>query len=150
MPDSKYASRSVARKLSKVDNYPEINQAAIKEMHRQVGALQIDPRTGLAYRGVLVRHLVLPSNLGGTPDVTTFLAREVSVDTYTNVLPYYRPEYEAANDRKFGLARRPTDKEIHDAEQAARGACLERLHGKEKESSCFYQNADGQQCSLPT
>jgi putative pyruvate formate lyase activating enzyme len=54
MPDAKYAARKVARKLSKIDNYPEINQAAIKEMYRQVGDLQINPRTGLAWRGLLI------------------------------------------------------------------------------------------------
>lgn len=132
LPDSKYASRTVARKLSKVDNYPEINQAAIKEMYRQVGDLQIDPRTGLAYRGVLVRHLVLPNELAGTSDVATFLVNEVSPNTYANVLPYYRPEHEAASDQKFGLARKPTTLELLQAHQAARSARLQRLHDEDK------------------
>lgn len=136
MPDSKYASRAVARKLSKVDNYPEINQAAIKEMHRQVGDLQINPRTGLAYRGVLIRHLVLPEELAGTHDVATFLANEVSSNTYTNVMPQYRPEHKAVHDRKFGLARKPNANELLQAYQGARRACLRRLHGEEDLDAC--------------
>jgi putative pyruvate formate lyase activating enzyme len=126
----KYASRSVARKLSKIDNYPEINQAAVKEMHRQVGELQIDPRIGLAYRGVLVRHLVLPEEYGGTEDVAAFLANEVSPGTYTHVIDYYRPLHEAATDTKFGLARKPTREELENAHMQARYANLHRFHGE--------------------
>ena len=129
MPDAKYASRAVGRKLSKVDNYPEINQAAIKEMHRQVGELQIDQKTGLARRGVLVRHLILPCDLGGTCDVTAFLAKEISADTFTNVMDQYRPEHKAVKDKKFGLARRPTRKELKDAHEEARSSGLQGLDG---------------------
>jgi putative pyruvate formate lyase activating enzyme len=132
LPDAKYASRAVARKLSKIDNYPEINQAAIKEMHRQVGELEIDPRTGLAYRGVLVRHLVLPEDYGGSNDVTHFLANEVSKNTYTNVNDYYRPEYDAATDTKYGLNRKPTRAEKLEAHKAARRNCLQRLHWEKR------------------
>jgi putative pyruvate formate lyase activating enzyme len=127
MPDAKYASRTVARKLSKVDNYPEINQAAIKEMHRQVGELQLDPHTGLARRGVLVRHLILPCDLAGTCDVMGFLAKEVSKDTYTNVMDQYRPEHKAVGDKKFGLRRKPTHKELRTAHEQAKEAGLGRF-----------------------
>lgn len=136
MPDAKYASRTVARKLSKIDNYPEINQAAIKEMHRQVGPLQIDPRTGLAWRGVLVRHLVLPSDYGGTEDVASFLANEVSANTYMHVMDYYRPEHEARTDTKFGLNRKPTKQELIEAHKKARCASLQRLHGDDEKYDC--------------
>jgi putative pyruvate formate lyase activating enzyme len=102
MPDAKYASRTVASRLSKVHNYPEINQAAIKEMHRQVGELQLDPDTGLATRGVLVRHLILPQDLAGTRDVMSFLAKEVSRDTFTNIMDQYRPEHLASETRSLG------------------------------------------------
>ena len=129
MPDAKYASRTVARKLSKVDNYPEINQAALKEMHRQVGELQLDPKTGLARRGVLVRHLILPCSLAGTCDVMGFLAKEVSKDTYTNVMDQYRPEHKAVKDKKFGLSRKPTRKELRDAHKDAKQSGLRRLDG---------------------
>ena len=127
MPDSKYASRSVARKLSNVDNYPEINHAAVKEMHRQVGELQLDPETGLARRGVLVRHLVLPCDLAGTCDVMGFLAKEISEETYTNVMDQYRPEHKALKDKKFGLARRPTRKELRMAHKQAKDAGVRRF-----------------------
>jgi putative pyruvate formate lyase activating enzyme len=131
MPDSKYASRAVGRKLSKVDNYPEINEAAIKEMHRQVGELQIDPRTGLAQRGVLVRHLILPSDLGGTCDVMSFLAKEVSADTYANVMDQYRPEHLAIKEKKYKLvSRRPSRKELKEAHAQARASGLRRFDGE--------------------
>jgi putative pyruvate formate lyase activating enzyme len=132
MPDAKYASRAVGRKLSKVDNYPEINQAAIKEMQRQVGELQLDPKTGLARRGVLVRHLVLPCDLGGTCDIAAFLAKEISPQTYANVMDQYRPEHLAVKDKKFGLSRRPTRKELRDAHKDAKTAGLSRLDGEPK------------------
>jgi putative pyruvate formate lyase activating enzyme len=161
LPDAKYASRAVGRKLSKVDNYPEINQCAIKEMHRQVGELRIDPRTGLAWRGVLVRHLILPSDYAGTYDVAAFLANEVSANTYTNVMDYYHPEYEAKTDRKYGLGRKPTRKELQEAHSGARCACLHRLHGDEKEylnavsgcpcsEQCTGPDGDEEQCPFQT
>lgn len=132
MPDAKYASRAVGRKLSKVDNYPEINQAAIKEMHRQVGELQIDEETGLARRGVLVRHLILPCDLAGTCGVAAFLAKEISTNTFTNVMDQYRPEHHARRDKKYGLARKPKRKELKDAHKEAKEAGLERLDGDPK------------------
>jgi len=134
MPDAKYASRKVGRKLSKVDNYPAINEAALKEMHRQVGDLQLDPETGLARRGLLVRHLVLPCHLAGTCDVMGFLVKEVSRDTNVNVMDQYRPEHHAIKDKTFGLARRPTRKELKDALKEAEQSGLRRLE-KDKDSS---------------
>lgn len=133
MPDAKYANRKVGRKLSKVDNYPAINEAALKEMHRQVGDLQLDPETGLARRGLLVRHLVLPCHLAGTCDVMGFLAKEVSRDTDVNVMDQYRPEHHAIKDKTFGLARRPTRKELKDAHKEAEHSGLRRLI-KDKDS----------------
>ena len=124
---NQYASRAVARKLSKIDNYPEINQAAIKEMHRQVGDLRIDPRTGLAYRGLLVRHLILPNDYGGTFDVADFLTNEVSGNTYTHVMKNYRPEHEAADDKKYGLNRKASKNELEEAHKRARFAGLQRI-----------------------
>ena len=130
MPDAKYASRSVARKLSRIDNYPEIDQAAIKEMHRPVGDLQLDPRTGLAKRGVLVRHLILPKQLAGTCDVMSFLSKEISKATFTNVMDQYRPEHHALQDRKFGLCKKPTTKELTDAHEEAKASGLYRFDGE--------------------
>jgi putative pyruvate formate lyase activating enzyme len=94
MPDMKYADAEVARRCSKIGNYPAVNQAAIKEMHRQVGDLATDER-GVARRGLLVRHLVLPAGLAGTAEIVRFLRNEVSPNTYINVMAQYRPCYRA-------------------------------------------------------
>ena len=94
MPDMKYGASEVARKYSRVRNYSEVNQAAIREMHRQVGDLVIDEQ-GLAQRGLLVRHLVLPNNLANSEKVVAFLAEEISKDTYLNIMAQYHPAYKA-------------------------------------------------------
>lgn len=97
MPDMKYADTEAGRKLSRVRDYPARNREAVLEMHRQVGDLIIDDTApppdhggvarslGLARRGLLVRHLVLPGDLAGTREIARFLAREVSPDTYINL-----------------------------------------------------------------
>jgi putative pyruvate formate lyase activating enzyme len=94
MPDMKYADSAVARQYSGVEDYAAINRAAVKEMHRQVGDLQIDDQ-GVAVRGLLVRHLVLPSRLAGTHKTAEFLADEVPSNTYVNVMAQYHPCHRA-------------------------------------------------------
>ncbi len=94
MPDMKYADEEIAYKYSRVKNYPAVNQAAVKEMHRQVGDLALD-ENGIALRGLLVRHLVLPEGLAGTAKIVRFLAEKISRDTYVNVMDQYRPCYKA-------------------------------------------------------
>ncbi|MFC2015966.1 radical SAM protein [Chloroflexota bacterium] len=94
MPDIKYTDAGVGQRYSKVSNYPAINQAAVVEMHRQVGDLSMDKR-GVAHRGLLVRHLVLPKKLAGTAQVIRFLRDRVSPNTYINVMQQYRPCYRA-------------------------------------------------------
>jgi putative pyruvate formate lyase activating enzyme len=94
MPDMKYGESQIARSYSKVRNYVEINQTALKEMHRQVGDLVLDQK-GRARRGLLVRHLVLPQNLAGTDKVLDFVAHEISCNTYLNLMDQYRPCYRA-------------------------------------------------------
>lgn len=94
MPDMKYASGGNAKKYSNARNYPAVNRMAVQEMHRQVGDLNIDER-GLANRGLLVRHLVLPRNLAGTRQIAQFLAAEISPNTYLNLMDQYRPAYNA-------------------------------------------------------
>jgi len=94
MPDMKYGDSETARELSGVRNYVEVNRAAVKEMHRQVGDLVLDDR-GIALRGLLVRHLVLPGDLAGTDRVLSFIAREISPATYINIMDQYRPCYRA-------------------------------------------------------
>jgi putative pyruvate formate lyase activating enzyme len=101
MPDMKYSDDRVGQPLSGVRDYVARNRAAVLEMHRQVGDLELDER-GVARRGLLVRHLVLPDGLAGTADVARFLADEVSRNTYINVMNQYRPAHKAA--RRGGLA----------------------------------------------
>jgi putative pyruvate formate lyase activating enzyme len=107
-----------------VRNYVEVNFAAVKEMHRQVGDLRIDEH-GIAQRGLLVRHLVLPENLAGTDGVLAFLAKEISVDTYLNLMDQYYPCYRA--DEYPSLVRPITSDEYEYALMLARKYGLHRL-----------------------
>ena len=124
MPDMKYADSQIARRYSQVDNYPQVNQAAVREMHRQVGDLVMD-RRGIAMRGLLVRHLVLPAGLAGSDKIAAFLATEISNDTYINVMDQYRPCYRA--HQLPPLDRPITAEEYAQALSAARQAGLYRL-----------------------
>jgi putative pyruvate formate lyase activating enzyme len=127
MPDMKYADPGIARRYSKIPDYPARNRAAVREMHRQVGDLQIDPQTGLATRGLLVRHLVLPGGLAGTAEIARFLAEEISRETYINVMGQYHPAYRAAAEDLGPLSRRVRLSEVAEARQAVRAAGLHRL-----------------------
>jgi putative pyruvate formate lyase activating enzyme len=124
MPDMKYADESVAQRLSKVEDYPSVNQAAVAEMHRQVGDLRMD-KHGVALRGLLIRHLVLPGGLAGTADIVDFLAEEISADTYVNIMDQYRPCYKARSYPE--LDRRITHEEYAEAVRLAERAGLHRL-----------------------
>lgn len=124
MPDVKYAVEPIAKKLSKIPDYPATNAKAVKEMHRQVGDLVLD-ENGIAERGLLVRHLVMPNNLAGTAEIARFLAQELSTDTYINVMAQYRPCYRA--DQYPELNRPPTRKELGAARRAVQDAGLHRL-----------------------
>ena len=124
MPDMKYADEGIARKHSKIKDYPAVNQAAVKEMHRQVGDLVMDER-GVAQRGLLVRHLVLPEGLAGTAEIVSFLAEEISPNTYLNVMDQYRPCYRAYEYPP--LDRRITRAEFEEAVRLAQEAGLTRL-----------------------
>jgi putative pyruvate formate lyase activating enzyme len=126
MPDMKYADSKTAHLFSGARDYPAVNRAAVKEMHRQVGDLVLDDE-GLAVRGLLVRHLVLPNRLAGTAQVVRFLAEEISPNTYLNVMAQYHPAYRAAAFTQ--LNRRITPQEYEAALQAARTAGLTRLDG---------------------
>jgi putative pyruvate formate lyase activating enzyme len=127
MPDMKYADATIGRQLSGIPDYPQVNRAAVREMHRQVGDLQID-RRGIARRGLLVRHLVLPAGLAGTSEIVRFLASEVSTHTYLNLMDQYRPCYRAHQASQFPeLGRRLTPTEYSDALRAANQAGLTRL-----------------------
>jgi putative pyruvate formate lyase activating enzyme len=129
MPDMKYADAAIAKELSGIDEYPAVNQAAVKEMHRQVGDLALDER-GVAQRGLLIRHLVLPGGLAGSEAIFRFLAEEVSTNTYLNVMDQYRPCHRAHT--RSPLDRRLTRDEYQRAVDAALAAGLNRLDDRQR------------------
>jgi putative pyruvate formate lyase activating enzyme len=132
MPDFKFWQPETALRLSLARDYPERARAAIAEMHRQVGPLRFDAR-GLARRGVLVRHLVMPGQSAEAAAIFEWLAGELSPDTFVNVMGQYRPEYRVGvpsprDDRPFAeVDRRPYGTEMEAAFAAARRAGLWRF-----------------------
>jgi putative pyruvate formate lyase activating enzyme len=124
MPDMKYDDAETARELSDIENYPEINRAAIKEMHRQTGDLEVNGE-GVAQRGLLIRHLVLPNGLAGTKSIMDFLSNEVSRNTYVNIMDQYHPCHKASQTPS--LSRRISSVEFHEALTLAREAGISRL-----------------------
>ena len=124
MPDMKYGDAEAGRMYSKVEDYPSVNQAGVKEIHRQVGDLTMDDG-GIAQRGLLVRHLVLPNNLAGTGEIVQFLAKEISPETYLNVMAQYRPTYKAQQYPEIN--RRPSAQEMEEAVDLTLKAGLTRL-----------------------
>ncbi len=130
MPDMKYGDAESARHYSKVREYVTANRAAVREMHRQVGDLVIGA-DGIARRGLLVRHLVLPHDIAGTSEVLRFLAEEISTDTYVNLMDQYRPCHRA--DKYPEIDRRITAEEYRAALQAAREVGLTRLDRRKRD-----------------
>jgi len=124
MPDAKYGNNEIGRQLSGVPDYWDRNKEALREMHSQVGDLVLDER-GIAERGMIVRHLVLPGNLAGTREVMRFLAAEISEDTYVNVMDQYRPAFKAVGHPNIG--RRITTQEYAEAMHIARSEGLRRF-----------------------
>jgi putative pyruvate formate lyase activating enzyme len=124
MPDMKYGESGAARRYSRVREYWEVNRAAVREMHRQVGDLILDP-AGVARRGLLVRHLVLPEDLSNTERVLAFIAGEISPHTYVNLMDQYRPCYRGSGTPP--LDRPLTLREYGQALELARRYGLVRL-----------------------
>ena len=129
MPDFKFARPEPAREYCHAPDYPETARSAIKEMHRQAGDLEID-ESGLARRGLLVRHLVLPEGLAGTEEVVRFLAAEVSPNTYVNIMDQYHPCGDIRP--RSPLGRRLTGDEYRKALDLARAAGLTRLDDRQR------------------
>ncbi len=123
MPDAKFWDADTAFRYTKARDYPDRMRAALKEMHRQVGVLQIED--GVACRGLLVRHLVMPDGVAGSKEVLRFIADEISPDTYVNVMDQYRPLYRAR--RHAEIARPITAEEFAEAYQYAGGLGLNLL-----------------------
>jgi len=126
MPDFKYADAAVAERCSDARDYPDVAKEAIKEMHRQVGDLVMDSR-GIARQGLLVRHLVLPAGMAGTEKVVDFIVKEISINTYLNIMDQYHPCYKAFDHPP--LDRRITGKEYEDAIEYALKAGIKRIDG---------------------
>lgn len=125
MPDFKYMDPEAAGRLSGAANYPNVAMAVLREMHRQVGDLECDPR-GVAHRGLIVRHLVLPNDIAATERVIDFIAG-LSKNTYINIMDQYRPEYHAKE--YDGIKRRVSLDEFDSAIDHAIAAGLWRIDG---------------------
>lgn len=125
MPDTKYADDEIALKYSNAPNYFEIMRAAIGEMYRQVGDLVLD-KNGIAPRGLLVRHLVLPNDLAGSEKIFQFLGKEISPDTFLNIMDQYWPAHKAFKYPE--LSRRITNQEYQTVIKLAEEAGLKRLY----------------------
>lgn len=117
MPDFKYSDEKMAQKYSQVSGYPRIAREALQEMHRQVGDLMLD-EPGVALRGLLIRHLVMPGGAAGTAAVMEFIARQISPHSRINIMEQYRPAHLA--DRYPAINRRITRGEYLEALAAAR------------------------------
>jgi putative pyruvate formate lyase activating enzyme len=125
LPDYKYTDGAMSEKYSSgARDYPEAAAAAIAEMHRQVGELVTDEH-GIALRGLMIRHLVLPHNIAGTDKFVRWVAEKLTRSTYVNIMAQYRPEHRAFEYPE--LARRVTRDEYQQALQWAREAGLTRL-----------------------
>jgi len=124
MPDMKFSSGAASGMLCGARDYPERNREALREMHRQVGDLRVDAR-GLAHKGLIVRHLVLPGGLAGSEAIFKFISEVISKDTYLNIMDQYRPCHKAFD--KPPLDRRINDKEWREALELAAKYGLRRL-----------------------
>jgi len=129
MPDFKYTKWEISEKYSQAPDYPLIAKQAIKEMFRQVGDLQIDEQ-GIAFCGLLVRHLVLPAGLAGTRGAMRFLATELSQNTYVNIMDQYYPCGNIPLDSP--LRRRITSEEYNESIAIAKEEGITRLDKREK------------------
>jgi len=123
MPDAKFASAGPAQRYCQAPDYTDVIRAALMEMHRQVGDLDVSPE-GIARRGLLVRHLVMPGGVSETGSLMRFIADELSRETYVNVMAQYRPVYRA--HEFLEISRRITDAEYRRAIEEAAAAGLQR------------------------
>jgi len=124
MPDFKFWDQDIADKACNAKDYPEFARKALAEMFRQVGDLVVDEH-GIAQRGLLVRHLVMPHGHAGTREVMRFLADKISTNTYVNIMFQYRPCGKAYQFREF--SSRPSDEDFDEAVKAAKEEGITRL-----------------------
>lgn len=126
MPDFKFWDDRLSLRFLKARDYPEAARQAVREMQRQVGPLKLD-ENGLAKRGLLVRHLVMPGQIAGAESIMRFLAEEISADTYVNVMDQYYPAGKVSAEKYTEINRRTTSREYKQAVDVARGAGLWRF-----------------------
>lgn len=124
MPDFKFWEPQIAESACLAKDYPEIARQALREMHRQVGDLTID-EDGIAQKGLLIRHLVLPGGLAGTREIMRFIAQEISTHSYVNLMSQYRPCGRASEVKGLNASLSPTD--FQTALQAAKAEGITRL-----------------------
>lgn len=117
MPDIKYMDERFAKKFSNASDYPKVVKNVLKEMHRQVGELKTNA-LGIAERGLLIRHLVMPNGIASSEAVLRFIAEELSVHSYVNIMDQYYPQYRANEYPEIN--RRITHKEYVEAIQIAK------------------------------
>jgi putative pyruvate formate lyase activating enzyme len=134
MPDFKFWDGNWSERYCDASDYRERTVTAIKEMYRQVGDLALD-ENGIAYKGLLVRHLVMPNQVAGTKNITAFLAKEISINTYVNIMDQYRPCGDAYQDEFIN--RSLTNREYREAIDAAKSIGLNRLDSKEQRRLIF-------------
>ena len=131
MPDFKYWSNERSQKYLKAKDYPETARTVIKEMHRQVGDLVLD-ENGLAKRGVLLRHLDMPDGLEDAENIMGYLSKEISADTYLNIMSQYFPAGKVSEIKYQEINRRPYSQELATAEKIARQCGLHRFDQREE------------------
>lgn len=130
MPDFKFWEPATARRLARARDYPSVARAAIAEMYRQVGDLALDAE-GVAVRGLLVRHLVMPGLEAETAAILNWIATALSPDTYLNLMGQYRPDHRVPGSSRYrDIDRRPTAGEMAAAREAAISAGLHRLDNR--------------------
>jgi len=123
MPDAKFSQEEYAAKYCNAPDYPEVIKRVLLEMHRQVGDLQLDGQ-GIAHRGLLIRHLVMPGGVAGTKEIVPFIANRLSTHSYVNIMNQYRPLYKAGTHAEIN--RRVSFREYREAIQIAKKAGLHR------------------------
>ena len=130
MPDFKFWSKELSQRYVKADDYPEAARAAIAEMHRQVGPLKVDAN-GLATRGVLIRHLVMPGCLDDTRAILEWIAGQLGADAYVNLMDQYHPAGRVCAEHYPELNRRLAGSEFRRAQEIARELGLSRLDDRQ-------------------
>jgi putative pyruvate formate lyase activating enzyme len=142
MPDFKFWDERLSLRYLLAKDYPEAARRTIREMHRQVGALKFDER-GLAKRGVLIRHLVMPGEIAGTGEIMRFLADEVSEDTYVNIMEQYHPAGRVNSEKFEEINRRVSGNELKEALDQAKEAGLWRFDERQSPAAMLLQAVFG-------